>query len=164
MDKAVKMDANFLEAHKWRGVICGEMKDYKGAVESLGNAILLDPMNADLYVRRAKMYVAMEKPEDAKRDLNFALVLDAKNVRAMLYLGNLEKDDVKAIGHYDRALQIDGKCDEAYAAKAKALARQNKLKEALSAIEMAIKVCIYKPERFEKIKKWIEEKIGHLKN
>lgn len=163
MDKAVKMDANFLDAYKWRGVICGEMKDYKGAVESLGSAILLDPMNADLYVRRAKMYAAMEKPEDAKRDLNFSLVLDAKNTRALLYLGNLEKDDDKAIGYYDRALGIDDKYDEAYAAKAKALARQNRMKEALIAIEQAIKNCSYKPERFEAIRRNVESGLDRCK-
>ena len=73
----------------------------------------------------------------------------------MLYLDNLEKDDDKAIGYYDRVLQIDDKYDEAYAAKAKALARQNKTEEALAAINKAIEVCTYKPERFEKIKQQI---------
>ena len=89
MDKAVAMDANFLLAHKWRGIICGEMAQHEEAVESFGAAILLDPMNADLYVRRAKMSVALGKLDDALRDLNFAYELDPSAKRTMLYLGDV---------------------------------------------------------------------------
>lgn len=159
MEKAIELDAKFLPAQKWRGIICGEMKQYGEAIKNFDAAIHLDPMNADLYVRRAKMYAALGKVIDAKRDLNFALELDSKNKRSVLYLGNLEEDDAKAIALYDRALQIDDKYDEAYAAKAQALVRQKKFADALSAIGKAIDVTNYKPERFEKIKKQIETKL-----
>ena len=160
MDKAIELDARFLPAQKWKGIICGEMAHYEEAVKSFDAAIHLDPMNADLYVRRAKMYAAVNRKDEARRDLNFALDLDSKGARTLLYLGNLEGDAEKAIAYYDRSIASDANYDEAYAAKAKALMRQNKLKEALAAIEMAIKVCTYKPERFEKVKKGIVEKMG----
>ena len=51
---------------------------------------------------------------------------------------------------------------EAYAAKAKALARMRKFAEALKAIEKAIEVTNYKPERFVKIREQIQgqDKVG----
>ena len=155
MDKAIEIDAKFLPAQKWKGVICGEMKDYGGAIKSFDAAIHLDPMNADLYVRRAKMYAALDKSADARLDLNFGLELDPKNKRAWLYLGNLEQSEEKSIACYNRALQLDDGYDEAYAAKARALARQKKTAEALAAIDKAIEVTNYKPERFLKIKEEI---------
>ena len=164
MDKAIELEARFLPAQKWKGIICGEMAHYEEAVKSFDAAIHLDPMNADLYVRRAKMYAAMNRKDEAKRDLNFALDLDAKGARTLLYLGNLEDDAEKAIAYYDRSIAFDANYDEAYAAKAKALMRQNKLQEALAAIEMAIRVCSYKPERFEKVKREIEEKASASRN
>lgn len=164
MDKAIELDAKFLPALKWKGIICGEMAHYEEAVRSFDAAIHLDPMNADLYVRRAKMYAAMNRKDEARRDLNFALDLDAKSARTLLYLGNLEDDAAKAIAYYDRAIASDANYDEAYAAKAKTLSRQNKIEEALAAIEMAIKVCSYKPERFEKIKQEIEDAVVRHEN
>ena len=155
MDKAIAVDARFLPAQKWKGIICGEMKDYAGAVKCFDAAIHLDPMNADLYVRRAKMYAALDRKDEAKRDLNFALDLDAKGARTLLYLGNLEDDAEKAVAYYDRSIASNPNYDEAYAAKARALLRQNKTEEALGAINKALEVCTYKPERFEKIKQQI---------
>ncbi len=151
MDKAIAMDANFLLAHKWRGIICGEMAQYEEAVKSFGAAILLDPMNADLYVRRAKMSVALGKLDDALRDLNFAYELDPKAKRTLLYLGDVYRkanNDEKALSFYDKAIAADEKYDDAYSHKATLLAKLNRSEEAVAAIDLAIKVSTYKPERF----------------
>jgi len=151
MDKAIAMDAGFLLAHKWRGIICGEVAQYEEAVKSFGAAILLDPMNADLYVRRAKMSVALGKLDEALRDLNFAYELDPKAKRTLLYLGDVYRkanDDEKALSFYDKAIAADGKYDDAYARKAALLAKEGKTDESVSAIDRAIAVTTYKPERF----------------
>lgn len=163
MDKAIELDAKFLPAQKWKGIICGEMAHYEDAVKSFDAAIHLDPMNADLYVRRAKMYAAMGRKGAARRDLNFALDLDARGARTLLYLGNLEDDAEKAIEYYDRSIASDANYDEAYAAKARALARQQKFAEALSAIGKALEVTKYKPERFVAVRQLIEEMRGAAK-
>ena len=151
MDKAVAMDANVLLAHKWRGIICGEMAQYGEAVASFGAAILLDPMNADLYVRRAKMSVALGKLDDALRDLNFAYELDPTAKRTLLYLGDVyQKADnaEKSLSFYDKAIAADEKYDDAYSRKAALLAKMGKTEEAVAAIDLAITASTYKPERF----------------
>ena len=155
MDKAIAMDADFLLAHKWRGIICGEMAQYEEAVKSFGAAILLDPMNADLYVRRAKMSVVLGKLDDALRDLNFAYELDPKAKRTLLYLGDVYRkanNDEKALSFYDKAIAADEKYDDAYARKASLLAKEGKTDEAVAAIDRAIGATTYKPERF-----WVQK-------
>lgn len=151
MDKAIAMDANFLLAHKWRGIICGEMAQYEEAVKSFDAAIQLDPMNADLYVRRAKMSVALGKLDDALRDLNFAYELEPKAKRTLLYLGDVYQkvgNDEKALSFYEKAVAVDENYDDAYSHKATLLAKLNRSEEAVAAIDLAIKVSTYKPERF----------------
>ena len=151
MDKAVAMDAGFLLAHKWRGVICGEMAQYEEAIRSFDAAILLDPMNADLYVRRAKMSSALGRTDDALRDLLFAAEQDPAAKRTQMYLGDVYAkagNDEKALACYDTAIAADAKYDDAYARKAALLLKLKKPDEALAAIDLAIKVAAYKPERF----------------
>lgn len=151
MDKAISIDDTFLSARKWRGIICGEMGRYEESVESFGDAILLDPMNADLYVRRAKMSIALNKSDDALRDLNFAYELEPKAKRTLLYLGDVYQkagNDDKALYFYDKAIATDEKYDDAYARKASLLAKVGKTEEAISVIDQAISATTYKPERF----------------
>ena len=151
MDKAIAMDAGFLAAHKWRGIICGEMAEYEEAVKSFDAAILLDPMNADLFVRRAKMSVALDRLDDALRDLNFAYELDPKAKRTLLYLGDVygrTGSTGKALSFYDKAIAVDGKYDDAYARKAALLAQTGKTDEAVAALDLAIEASSYKAERF----------------
>ena len=151
MEKAIAMDAGFLLAHKWRGVICGEMAQYGEAIRSFDAAILLDPMNADLYVRRAKMSIALGKEEDALRDLLFASELEPAAKRTQLYLGDVYAkagNAEKALSCYDKAIAADAKYDDAYARKATLCLQLKKADDALAAIDMAITVSAYKPERF----------------
>jgi len=163
MDKAIAMNGDFLLAHKWRGIICGEMGQCEEAVKSFGAAIQLDPMNADLYVRRAKMYVVIGKMDAALQDLNFAYELDPTAKRTLLYLGDVYQktsNDEKALSFYDKAIGADGNYDDAYARKATLLGRMNRFDDALAAIDLAIKVSSYKPERFWLQKGTILESAG----
>lgn len=155
LEKAVALDAGFLTAHKFLGVVLGEMKDYGGAIASYEAALHLDPMNADIYVRKAKMESALGKDEAALRDLEFALDLDPTSKRNLLYLGDFHAkigDLVKALGCYDKAVALDAKYAEAHAGRAAVLYRQGKKAEALEAIDAAEKSTTYKPERFRKLR------------
>ena len=76
-DKAIAMDINFLEGYKWRGVVNWEMKDYKAALADYAKAIYLDPMNPDLYRRRAKVYEKMGDAAGVARDIAFMNELTA---------------------------------------------------------------------------------------
>ena len=155
MEKAIALDPGFLTAHKFLGVVLGEMKDYEGAIASYGAALRLDPMNADIYMRKAKMEQALGKDDDALRDLEFARDLDPTAGRALLYLGDFHarKGDLeKALGCYDQAVALNARYAEAHAGRASVLFRQGKRDEALKAIETAEKSTNYKPERFRKIR------------
>ena len=87
-------------------------------------------MNADLYVCRAKMSVALGKLDVALRDLNFAYELEPKAKRTLLYLGDVyhkANNDKKALEFYDKAIAADEKYDDAYARKAALLAEIDKV-------------------------------------
>lgn len=131
------------------------MKDYDGAIASYDAALHLDPMNADLYVRKSKMESELGKDEEALRDLEFALDLAPTARRNLLYLGDFhaKKGDLeKALAYYDKAVAQDAKYAEAHAGRAAVLYRQGKKTEALEAIDTAEKSTTYKPERFRKLK------------
>ncbi|MCQ2390414.1 MAG: tetratricopeptide repeat protein [Kiritimatiellae bacterium] len=165
MDKAIALDENFLSAHKWRGIICGEMGHFTDAIKSFDAAIMLDPMNADLYVRRARMEDKLGKDDDALRDLRFAYELSPKAKRTLLYPGDVYLkvgDSSKAIEYYDQALALDAEYDDAYARKANALAVADRIDDALLAMDQAIKMAKYKPQRFWIQKAAISEKAGRL--
>ena len=150
MEKAIALDAGFLTAHKFLGVVLGEMKDYEGAIASYEAALHLDPMNDDIYVRKSKMELALGKYDEALRDLEFARELNPTK-RTMLYLGDFYAKKgafEKALDYYDRAIGMDAKYAEAYAGKAEVLSLQGKREEALEAVETAIKSTTYRPERF----------------
>ena len=151
MDKAVALDAAFLTAIKWRGIICGEMKDYVGAIADFDRAILLDPMNADLYVRRAKMAERLGKTDEALRDLRFALDLKPDAKRTWMYLGDIHK----AVGNlqsslacYEKAVRIDPEYDDALARMAMALVALGRADEALAKIDLAISAAKFNQKAF----------------
>lgn len=159
LDKAIGMSAGFLEALKMRGVVKGEMGDYAGAISDLDEAIRLDPMNSDLYVRRAKMSFSLDRVDDAIGDLTFACDLNPNSKRAWLYFGDIYSrtaDMGKAIASYDRAIAIDGEFADAYAGKAKVLAAKGDKKAAIELIDKAISVAKYKPERFVRLKEELD--------
>ena len=165
MDKAIAIDNAFLSAHKWRGIICGELAQYDEAIGSFDAAILLDPTNADLYVRRAKMAVALDKLDDALRYLNFAYELNPLAKRTLLYLGDVyfeAKSADKALMFYDKAIATDAEYDDAYARRAVVLESIGKLDDAVVAIDKAIAVSKYKPQRFWMQKASMLEKFGKI--
>ncbi len=174
MDKAIALDGGFLLAYKWRGIINGEMKKFEDAVRDFNAAIQLDPMNADLYVRRARANERLGRLDDALVDLRFAYDLKPDAVRTLLYFGDVYVklgQAQKAIDYYDKAIVLDQKYDDAYAHKADALTGMGRDADALVAIERAIEVSTYKPERFwlqkgallEKLKRPADARAAYVK-
>ena len=165
LDKAIALDRSFLTAHKWRGIVCGELGRHEEAIVSFDAAIQLDPMNADLYVRRARMAERLGRDDDALRDLRFAYELNPKARRTLMYLGDLmlkTGDAAKALAYYDQALSVDALYDDGHAHRAKALLALKRTPEALAAVEAAIKVSKYKPQRFWMQKADILEGLGRV--
>lgn len=174
MDKAIALDNDFLLAYKWRGIINVEMKKYEEAVHDFNAAIQLDPMNADLYVRRARVNESLGRLDDALVDLRFAYDLKPDATRTLLYLGDVfvkAGQAQQALGYYDKAIALNQKYDDAYAHKADVLAGTGRDADALAAIEKAIEVSTYKPERFwlkkgallEKLKRPSDARAAYVK-
>ena len=155
MDKAVAIDDSFLTAIKWRGIICGEMKDFAGAVADFDRAILLDPMNADLYVRRAKMNERLGKLDDALRDLKFALDIKPDAKRTWMYLGDIYRaagNAKLAQSCYEKAIELDPEYDDAFARLALALDALGRRDEAQEKMGAAISAAKLNPKRL-----WIQK-------
>ena len=174
MDKAIEIDRNYLTAYKWRGITNGDMKKFEDAIQDFNTAIQLDPMNADLYVRRAQQSENLGRLDDALRDLRFAYDLKPDAVRTLLYLGNVyvkAGQGKQALDYYDRAIATQPTYDEAYARKADTLAGMGREADALAAVEKAIEVSTYKPERFwlkkgellEKLKRPADARAAYVK-
>lgn len=151
MDKAVALDGSFLTAVKWRGIVNGEMGLFADAVADFDRAILLDPMNADLYVRRAKQEEKLGKADEALRDLRFALDLAPGAKRTWMYLGDVYKasgDAASALDCYGKAIALDAGYDDAHARRAAVLAGEGDREGALAAIDAAIAAAKQNPRRF----------------
>lgn len=71
LDKAIELDGDYLEALTTRAIVNGELGRWDASAADFEAAIRLDPLNADLYRRRARV---LEKKGDitaAKVDLDF---------------------------------------------------------------------------------------------
>lgn len=111
MDKALAISNDYLTAHNWRAVILTEMKRFKEAAETYSAAIMLDPRNDVLYVRRAAAKAEMLQIESAVDDLNFALELNPNNLEAVVNLSNiyLKTNNISlALQKIDSALKVSG--------------------------------------------------------
>ena len=89
MNKAIELSKDYLTARNWRALVLFEMKRFNEAAEAYSEALMLDPRNDELYVRRAAAKVELKQFESAGNDLNFALELNPQNVEAVMILSNL---------------------------------------------------------------------------
>ncbi len=140
-DKAIELDDSYLTAYKWRGILNVEMGEYEGAVQDFNAALLLDPMNAELYVERARALGKLGRMEEAMRDLNFSLELEPRAARTLYYMGyayEMSGEREKALEYLEKALEVDGEFDEVYESKAEILAKMGKKEEAIAAIDKAL--------------------------
>lgn len=89
MDKAIALSEDYLTAQNWKALVLFEMKRYEEAIQAYSAAIMLDPRNDELYVRRAAAKVDSKQFDTAVNDLNFALELNPQNTEAVMILSNL---------------------------------------------------------------------------
>lgn len=89
MDKAIALSEDYLTARNWKALVLFEMKRYEEAIQAYSAAIMLDPRNDELYVRRAAAKVDSKQFDAAVNDLNFALELNPQNTEAVMILSNL---------------------------------------------------------------------------
>lgn len=165
LDKAVTLDPMFLSGWKWRGIVYYEMGQYKEALADFSKALELDPSRSDLYVRRARVYQKQDKLNKSINDLLFASRKSPDDKRIWFYLGNVYlkvKEYAKAKQYYDKAITIDSCYSEAYAGRSDAAYGMGDQSQAMSDMNMAVKVCSYRPERYFFRRALLLERYSHV--
>jgi len=134
LTKALEIDAQFLTALKWRGIVNEELGNLDEALVDFSAAISIDPAQADLYIRRSRALTKEEKFTDALADLQFAKRFDPKNERIELYLSRI----YTKLGQADAAMDSVNNALKLRTGYAEALAHRATLHLANSAPEKAV--------------------------
>lgn len=85
--EAIKLDGNNAKAHAVLGQICLERREFDSAGDHLSRAISGKERTIENYCARATVRLIQQRPDQALRDLNEALVLDPKDKRVLLLRG-----------------------------------------------------------------------------
>ena len=123
----------------------------KDPLELLSDSIAMDETRADLYLRRASLYVDREQIGLAMIDVNQAIQLDPKNVDAFMLLSDIYYmmgDEANITAALNKALEIDPNDTRAMVK----LAELNLLKQnynlAFGYVDNALKVSTYNPKAY----------------
>lgn len=129
----------------------GQVDSERDPLDLLTDSIAMDETRADLYLRRATLYVEREQIGMAMMDVNQAIQLDPKNVDALLLLSDIYYmmgDEANITATLNRALEIDPYDTRAMVK----LAELNLLKQnynlAFGYIDNALKVNTYNPKAY----------------
>lgn len=123
----------------------------KDPLELLNDSISRDENNADLYLRRAVMYVDREQVGQAMVDVNKAIQLDPNNVDALLLLSDiyyLLGDDANITAALNRALEVDPFDTRPMVKLAELNLLQQNFNLALGFIDNALKVNTFNPKAY----------------
>ena len=128
-----------------------EVDSVRNPLDLLNDSIAMDENRADLYLRRAQLYVERDQIGLAMIDVNQAIQLDPKNVDALLLLSDLYYllgDEANITAALNKALEIDPFDTRAMVK----LAELNLLKQnfnlAFGYIDNALKVNTYNPKAY----------------
>ena len=151
LSQALELDSGFLTAWKWRGIVNYEMKEFLAARADFSQGLALDPANADLFVRRARVSILSGQFEEALDDLLLAKKFDEKNHRIYLYLGQvyseLDRLDI-AIEVLNTALELRPNYSDAYANLGAVYLKQGLASNAEESYRAALGSTAYRQERF----------------
>lgn len=103
-EPAKKADASGL---KRRAMALANRHEYEAALAAFDDVIRLAPQDADNYLQRGLIYMAVEKPKPALNDLNQALKINPALVKALVARGSYylwQNDDSAAKKDFDAAI------------------------------------------------------------
>jgi len=147
--------ANYIET----GMTARIHHDNPGAISAFSKAIRLDPKSVEAYVLRGTIYEELDQLEDAIADYNQALRLNPEHPQAKTMHALMEnahkpdwqeyrigvnlcnRDDLsRAIEHFDKAIEMDGKVAAYYVGRAKAFQESGDLTSTLADLDRAVKL------------------------
>lgn len=117
----------------------------------LNDSIAVDENRADLYLKRAMLYVEREQIGQAMMDVNKSIQLDPKNVDALLLLSDiyyLLGDEVNITAALNRAMEVDPFDTRPMVKLAELNLLQQNYNLAFGYIDNALKVSTYNPKAY----------------
>jgi tetratricopeptide (TPR) repeat protein len=129
-----------------QGTACLEQRDYDGAIEHFGEALRLDPRNAEAFNQRAVAWKYKGAFDNMIRDCTAAIRIDPKfaaayHNRGRAWRGKKEYD--KAIDDFTQATRVDPSYGGAYNSLAwlRATFPDARYRDGQQAVELATKAC-----------------------
>ncbi|MCL5288085.1 MAG: tetratricopeptide repeat protein [Acidobacteria bacterium] len=140
--EAAQKNPNSAEAQAALGHALFRRGEYTEALAVLDAAIRLNPADASLFFARAKIQENTSRRDDSIKDYEQGLLLDPKNVPAMMRVAELlrfRRDSDRAIHWYRRALEVEPGNAEAHHRWGQALAQKGELWSAINEFEAAMR-------------------------
>jgi len=110
-DKAIRINPNYAEIYKNRGLIHFANKNYEQAIKDFNRAVQIEPNNAENYINRANYYRQVKNNELSLADYNKAAELEPNNAQIYFKRGNFyeqdAKDNNKAVDDYSRMISLE---------------------------------------------------------
>lgn len=125
------------------GIEFVESLKYEDAIVQFTSAIGLEPANPDYYHARGEAYEKLLKYADARADYEKVIVFDAKDVDAMVHLGDLSNKTgnfEEALKYLNRATALDKRNEGAYPIKVITLLALEKFDQALKVSDTAVAI------------------------
>ena len=143
LDRVIAANPKDAEALNIRGYVKGQSKQWSAAIADWNLALAIDPRQLQALANRCAAKVAMGEFADAIRDCDEGIKLNPKNAYLFKHRGvahlNLGQE-AEGIADLDEAIKLSNSdYAAAYVARAGIYERQNKLAEAISYFELALK-------------------------
>jgi tetratricopeptide (TPR) repeat protein len=116
-NKAIAIDATFVEAYIGKGDALRELKDYRNAMTAYTQALNINVNAVPAYIGRGEAAMEVGQVDIASTDFDTAMQLDPNNPRLLSDVGHLavqQQDPVGAIQRLDDALAMNDQDARAY--------------------------------------------------
>ncbi len=133
--KAAEIDPKNPSCYIDQSYVSREMKDYPTALSAASKAVELAPNMIEAFYHRSHTYLAMNRPADAKRDLERIIALKGKKDKFLyltLGLAEVQMGDTKsAEKHLKKALELDNSMMDPHQLLANMYERAGRYEEAI---------------------------------
>ena len=144
---AIKLDEKRVAAYLKRAAAYEEKQEYDDAIANLNQVIGLDPLDGNFYVLRGFLYQKKGENEKALADyingLKQPMIDNGLKAKAYVRMGNVytnQKNDIRAIEDFTKAIEIDPKYADAYFLRGVAYGRQKQYAQAVENLTKAIEI------------------------
>lgn len=144
--RSVQGDPGNARAWYYRGLSRDASGDHAGALGDLDHALLLEPGDANMLLRRADVLLSLDRPTDARRDLDLVLTRYPEGpiaIHALFSLGHagvISGDHAQALAAYDRLIELAPNDARALCDRGIVLGHLQRHSDALNDLDRAIQL------------------------